>query len=627
MSKNAQKLHFRFQKDYESVRKDLDNLGRTPIQVKPGMNCPFEAILIQVYTPPGYTATMLRRQACCFMAEFVHVFFPLMKNYLKKRKIGFTTYLEKMFTGEIWCDEYILGAIAKMWQIRITVVSPLYSPPWDIFHDGCAHMVLVANGGEFSESRGVTHFSSLKGKASSWRCVQPPQRIAEIARYYGCMTGSITAVQAYAATGKRIAIEKATQITEELDDICETVKLLMEKKDKLIETMDDLNFEVDHVKYRQKYVVVSSVEYVRPKLAAVRRIQEDTNTSKNKETVESDKAANVVVTADDMEGLMEEFVYPEVHRKIIRTKAEKKMHPEGHLEPSQKDIEQSQPKKRKKDKHHSKDMTIKKLVMKMNEKEQEKQKVLREEKRKSQEEQPLPTLGDYENIIESNTVSMEPGVVTVKDIVLPTEESSVQENENIEELQEYTNTFQVEVDAKDIENVDKYLVQENVITSQPRSAQTDIRQMMNLQNYYDVNPNAPDNTPVMYKNLPFNKGSVDFFERLTKDSKSTDSTRKTMVHPTTERKDTGIHKMKSTGIKLGTGLQIFNPNKPDDNSETTGQFQEVIDADDLQEVPSDDLDIYLPQSENVSAKKTHVQTDIVKVHRNEQQSKHLPSDM
>ena len=99
------------------------------------------------------------------------------------------------------------------------------------------------------------------------------------------------------------------------------------------------------------------------------------------------------------------------------------------------------------------------------------------------------------------------------------------------------------------------------------------------------------------------------------------------VHATTECKDTGIHKMKSTEIKHGTGLQIFNPNKPDDNSETTGQFQEVIDADDLQEVPSHDLDKYLPQSENVSARKTHVQTDIVKVHRNEQQSEHLPSNM
>ena len=129
LSKTAQKLCFKFEKEYDSIKKDLDNLGRSPIQVRPSMNCAFEAICIQVYTPPGYNAYMLRCQACCFMAEFVHVFFPLMKNYLEERKIGFTTYLEKMFTGEIWCDEFVLAAIGKMWQIHITIVSPFYAPP------------------------------------------------------------------------------------------------------------------------------------------------------------------------------------------------------------------------------------------------------------------------------------------------------------------------------------------------------------------------------------------------------------------------------------------------------------------------------------------------------------------
>ena len=176
LSKTAQKLHLKFEKEYDSIKKDLDNLGWSPIQVRPGMNCTFEAICIQVYTPPGYNAYMLRRQACCFMAEFVHVFFPLLKNYLEEWKIGFTTYLEKMFTGEIWCDEFVLAAIGKMWQICITIVSPFYVPPWDIFHNGSTpHVVLIANGADFGKQRGVSHFSSSKGKGKTWRCIQPLQ--------------------------------------------------------------------------------------------------------------------------------------------------------------------------------------------------------------------------------------------------------------------------------------------------------------------------------------------------------------------------------------------------------------------------------------------------------------------
>ena len=145
----AQKLRFKFEKQYDSIKKDLDTLGWSPIQV---MNCPFEAICIMVYTPPEYNAYMLRHQACCFMAEFVHVFFPLMKNYLEEWKIGFTMYLEKMFTGEIWCDEFVLATIRKMWQIRITIVSPFYAPPWDIFHNGSTpHVVLITNGIDFGK--------------------------------------------------------------------------------------------------------------------------------------------------------------------------------------------------------------------------------------------------------------------------------------------------------------------------------------------------------------------------------------------------------------------------------------------------------------------------------------------
>ena len=62
LSKTAQKLRFKFKKEYDSIKKDLDNLGWSPIPVRPRMNSAFEAICIQVYSPPGYNAYMLRRQ-------------------------------------------------------------------------------------------------------------------------------------------------------------------------------------------------------------------------------------------------------------------------------------------------------------------------------------------------------------------------------------------------------------------------------------------------------------------------------------------------------------------------------------------------------------------------------------
>ena len=80
-------------------------------------------------------------------------------------------------------------------------------------------------------------------------------------------------------------------------------------------------------------------------------------------------------------------------------------------------------------------------------------------------------------------VSVEPGVVTVKDIALPREGTTVQEDDNIEELEEYSGTFEVEVNQKDIE---KYLMQQNVITTQSRSVHKNFTKTANLPDYYDV---------------------------------------------------------------------------------------------------------------------------------------------
>ena len=40
-----------------------------------------------------------------------------MEEYLKIKKISYCKYLEKVFNGDIWADEYMLGAVAKMWNI------------------------------------------------------------------------------------------------------------------------------------------------------------------------------------------------------------------------------------------------------------------------------------------------------------------------------------------------------------------------------------------------------------------------------------------------------------------------------------------------------------------------------
>ena len=74
--------------------------------------------------------------------------------------------------------------------------------------------------------------------------------------------------------------------------------------------------------------------------------------TKKKEQTEkkSDNALDIVVTTEQMEGLMDEFVSPAAHKKVVLTKAQKKIPPEGYSKTSKTDVQYSLSKKRKKEK-------------------------------------------------------------------------------------------------------------------------------------------------------------------------------------------------------------------------------------------------------------------------------------
>ena len=78
----------------------------------------------------------MRHQIASYMIEIVDFLFPIMEPYLKRLNISFNTYVMAVFNGRIWADEYILGTISKMFNVRISVVSPYLSDMWNVFHDG-----------------------------------------------------------------------------------------------------------------------------------------------------------------------------------------------------------------------------------------------------------------------------------------------------------------------------------------------------------------------------------------------------------------------------------------------------------------------------------------------------------
>ena len=133
------------------------------------------------------------------MTEFAYFFFPHMEEYLKEKKISYCKYLENIYNSDIWTDNYILGAIAKMWNIRINVISPSYRDVWEVFHDGGdPHIVIISNGHDFGSVDGVSHFTATRGKVKNWQCITPTAgKRAEIGQYKGYKRGLVTAVELF----------------------------------------------------------------------------------------------------------------------------------------------------------------------------------------------------------------------------------------------------------------------------------------------------------------------------------------------------------------------------------------------------------------------------------------------
>ena len=137
-----------------------------------GNNSFFESVLQQIATPPGYACGHLRNQVVVFMAENTLEFAKKLQRYLKQNHITYQSYLQGISDGVIRVDRFIVSAISKMWNISISVVSPVYNSEWKIHHDATeADILIVSNGHQLGHAKEATHYSPTESTLKSWKKV------------------------------------------------------------------------------------------------------------------------------------------------------------------------------------------------------------------------------------------------------------------------------------------------------------------------------------------------------------------------------------------------------------------------------------------------------------------------
>ena len=181
-----------------------------------------------------------------------------MEDFLKKLNMSFNTYIMGVYNGHIWADEYMLGALGKMYNIRISVVSPFLSDVWNIFHDGTekVDVVLIANGMDFIGVKyPITHFSATKGAAKEWKCVGHNIQLREIGLFTGETDGRRTAVDLFNITENKNILDGTKKAVSAINQLCEDVENICIDRDKVLDELKRLKVKVKSYKRLTSYFV------------------------------------------------------------------------------------------------------------------------------------------------------------------------------------------------------------------------------------------------------------------------------------------------------------------------------------------------------------------------------------
>ena len=131
-----------------------------------------DSILKQVVRhPSAYTDELAMRQVALHIIKNPEKFYPLLENELLETGESFESYCVNVFNGNVWGDDLIAAAFGDMWNLTITIVSPAFNDPINLFHNSPnPDVVIIANGGCYRDPvKGATHFTATKSNDSSFK--------------------------------------------------------------------------------------------------------------------------------------------------------------------------------------------------------------------------------------------------------------------------------------------------------------------------------------------------------------------------------------------------------------------------------------------------------------------------
>ena len=133
-------------------------------QTAPDGLCMVRAILMQVpHHPHNYTAEMAMRQVALYMLCHPYKYFKCVEQELLRSGESYESYCYNVFNKNIWGDDLIAAVFGDMWNIGISIVTPIHRKPISLWHNKeIPDVMIVANGGCYTTKNGCTHFTATR---------------------------------------------------------------------------------------------------------------------------------------------------------------------------------------------------------------------------------------------------------------------------------------------------------------------------------------------------------------------------------------------------------------------------------------------------------------------------------
>ena len=122
-------------------------------------------------TPTNLHQKCLYASAAMFMLKNPYKYYKPLEIELLQTGESYESYVYNVYNRNIWGDDLIDAVIGNMWNISISIVTPVHKKPIALFHNkDVPDIVIVVNGSDYMSKDGSTHFSTT-------RCFDPGHKI------------------------------------------------------------------------------------------------------------------------------------------------------------------------------------------------------------------------------------------------------------------------------------------------------------------------------------------------------------------------------------------------------------------------------------------------------------------